>query len=170
MFFFLLGSLSLFPLIYLVVFLWRRRIRSIDLEEDSNAARIQDLRLLKDRHKTAAALSNLVDKDGAGAWPPKATHNSWPLALRPYKEIYLELIQHFSVAEASLDDELNRERIDKFRSRMRKLLIEKINITQVKGIMGAAEAGNWDIFPRDAYNGFYCCIAVCRHAYRYVFC
>lgn len=124
------------------------------------------MRTLKRRHETASTLFELVDKDGAGAWPPKANHNSWPMALRPYKDIYLELIPLLPTAERSLDDNVNNARRNKYRSLMRKLLTERINIAQVEEIMAAVEAGNWDVLPRDAYNGFYACDAVCRHAYR----
>lgn len=88
------------------------------------------------------------------------------MTLRPYKDIYLELVPLLPAAEPSLDDEVNRERRNKYRSLMRKLFTERVNITQVEEIMVAVEAGNWDVLPRDAYNGFYSCVAVCRHAYR----
>lgn len=88
------------------------------------------------------------------------------MALRPYKDIYLELIPLLPTAERSLDDNVNNARRNKYRSLMRKLLTERINIAQVEEIMAAVEAGNWDVLPRDAYNGFYACDAVCRHAYR----
>ena len=52
---------------------------------------------------------------------------------------------------------------------MRKHLKNQTDIACVCAILAAVEAGSWDLFPRDTYNGFYCCIAVCRHAYRYVF-
>ena len=104
--------------------------------------------------------------DGAGAWPPKANHDYWPVALRPYKDIYLELNPLLPAAEPSLDDNVNSERRNTYRSLMRKLLAERINIAQVEEIMAAVDAGNWDVLPRDALNGFYCCVAVCRHAYR----
>jgi hypothetical protein len=146
--------------------LWRRRSRPVEIDETENVSRIQDLRNLKGRHETASTLFELVDKDGAGAWPPKANHDSWPMALRPYKDIYLELNPLLPAAEPSLDDNVNHERRHRYRSLMRKLLTERINIAQVEEILAAVEAGNWDIFPRDAYNGFYACVAVCRHAYR----
>lgn len=146
--------------------LWRKCRRPVKTHETGNFSKIRDLRTLKSRHETASVLSELIEKDGAGAWPPKANHDSWPMALRPYKNIYLELLPLLPAAEPSLDDMVNSERIDKYRSLMRKLLIERINIAQVEGVMAAVEAGNWDIFPRDAYNGFYACVAVCRHAYR----
>lgn len=146
--------------------LWRRRPRPVEIEEPGNVSRIRNLRALKGRHETASILSELVDEDGAGAWPPKANHDSWPTALRPYKDIYLELVPLLPTAEPSLDDNVNNERRNKYRSLMRKLLTERINIAQVEEVMAAVEAGNCHVLPRDAYNGFYACVAVCRHAYR----
>ncbi|KAI9647106.1 hypothetical protein NHQ30_005108, partial [Ciborinia camelliae] len=137
------------------------------IECNENSSKYQALRDLRDEHEVAAVMSRLIDEDGAGAWPPNANHDSWPMALRPYKEVYLELIPLLSAAPPSLDDHVNNERREKYRSMMRKLLMVRINIPQVVSIMAAVEAGNWDIFPRDSYNGFYCCVAVCRHAYRY---
>lgn len=153
-------------LIVLGSLLWRRLSRPVESDETGNDWKIQDLKSLKSRHETASILSELVEKDGAGAWPPKADHDSWPMSLRPYKDIYLELIPLLPAAQPSLDDNVNNERRSRYRSLMRKLLVERVNIAQVESIMAAVETGNWDIFPRDAYNGFYCCIAVCRHAYR----
>ncbi len=148
------------------VLLWTRRPTPVKVDDSGNTPRIEDLRVLKGRHETASILSDLFDKDGAGSWPPKANHDSWPMTLRPYKDIYLELVPLLPAAEPSLDDEVNRERRNKYRSLMRKLFTERVNITQVEEIMVAVEAGNWDVLPRDAYNGFYSCVAVCRHAYR----
>ena len=145
--------------------LWIRRAGPVEVDETGNISRIQDLRTLKGRHETASILTELFDRDGAGAWPPKANHDSYPMALRPYKDIYLELVPLLSAAEPSLDDNVNNERRNKYRSLMRKLLTERIKIAQVEEIMAAVEAGNW-VLPRDAYNGFYACVAVCRHAYR----
>lgn len=88
------------------------------------------------------------------------------MALRPYKDIYLALAPLLPAAEPSLDDNANNERRNNFRLLMGKLLNERINIAQVEQILAAVEAGNWDILHRDAYNGFYACVAVCRHAYR----
>ena len=139
---------------------------SVETVEVPNSARAQDLRSSKGVHETASALLELFDKDGAGAWPPKAKHDSWPLALRPYKDIYLELVPLLHAAEPSLDDNVNNVRRELYRSLMRKLLAERLDIKQVQSILAAVEAGNWDIFPRDAYNGFYCAVSVCRHAYR----
>ena len=147
--------------------LWRRhRQIADDNDENRNLQKIQDLRNLKTKHETASILSDLVDKDGAGAWPPKANHDSWPASLRPYKDIYLEMVPMLPAAEPSLDDDVNTERRIKYRSTMRKFLNDRINITEVKDIMAAVEAGNESALPRAQYNGFYACVAVCRHAYR----
>lgn len=119
-------------------------------------------------HETAARLDELVQKDGAGCWPPRANHehSTWPAALRPYKEIYQEMAPLLPAADISLDDEVNKKRITYFRSHFRKLLGERVNLSEVTRLFEAAEAGRWDVFPRDTYNAVYCCIAWCRHAYR----
>lgn len=145
--------------------LWRRRPRlAAEVDEMGSYSKIENLRTLKDR-ETASVLLELFDKDRAGAWPPKANHELWPMPLRPYKDIYLELVPMLPATEPSLDDNVNNERRNRYRSLMRRLLKERINIAEVEQIMAAIEARNWDVLPRDAYNGFYACIAVCRHAY-----
>lgn len=146
--------------------LWRRYQRLIKVDTIANDWKIHDLRTLKDTHEVASVLWELVQKDGAGTWPPKANHDSWPMALRPYKDVYLEIVPLLSDAEPSLDDNVNNGRRNRYRALMRKLLTERVNISQVKEILESVEAGNWDVLPRDAYNGFYACVAVCRHAYR----
>lgn len=140
----------------------------IAVEEFSNFARVQDLRPLHAQHEVASTLIELFDKDGAGAWPPKAKHDNWPLALAPFKDIYLELIPLLSASEPSLDDETNEVRRERYRCLMRNQLKSRVDIARVQTILAAVETGTWDLFPRDAYNGFYCCVAVCRHAYRYI--
>lgn len=134
---------------------------------EKTSSDLQCLRALKDQHETALALIDLVDEDGAGAWPPRADHNSWPLAIRPYKDIYLELVSLLPTAEPSLDDAVNNERIQTYRLLMRTKLAQRIDIAQVVEILANVEAGNQEVLPRAAYNGMYCCVAVCRHAYRY---
>lgn len=144
----------------------RRRTASESKHDTSNSQKLRDLRALAVSYEPASALCTLIEDDGAGTWPPKTDHDNWPLALRPYKLIYMELAPLLSAVTPSTDDAINKERRQNFRSSMRKLLSERINKSQVEGVMAAAEAGNWDLFPRDAYNGFYCCIACLRHAYR----
>jgi hypothetical protein len=122
---------------------------------------------LRQPHKLVSTFATLVDQDGAGTWPPKADHSSWPVALRPYKEVYLEMVPFLAAATPSLDDDVNRERRHAFRSSMQKLLAERVNQALIKSILQQVEAGNLEILPRDQINGFYCAVAVCRHAYRY---
>ena len=145
----------------------RRRLQKPSIEDETgNLRKYQDLRVLKDQHETAAILSDLVDRDGAGAWPPRANHDSWPAALKPYKDIYLTCVPLLPAANPSTDDVVNQERRGRYRSLMRKLLHERIDVVEVEMILKAVEAGDWNVCPRDAYNAVYCCLAVCRHAYR----
>ena len=150
------------------VFLWSLKPRTREATQSGNAHMIQHINSLKGHHEIASRLHELVEKDGAGDWPPRANHDLWPAALLPYKDIYLELVPLLPAEVPSLDDNVNYERRGAYRSLMRKLLSERINIVEVEKILAGTEAGNWDILPRDAYNGFYCCVAVCRHAYRQV--
>lgn len=142
---------------------------SIGAAQDTQAIpQIQDLRFLGRGHELASVLFELLEIDGAGNWPPRVNHNTWPEALRPYKEIYLELAPLLPTAEPSLDENVNIERRKRFRSLMRSLLSKKINVTQVEQTMKGAGSKDSVDFPRDSYNGFYSCIAVLRHAYRLV--
>ncbi|KAH7324732.1 hypothetical protein B0I35DRAFT_406506 [Stachybotrys elegans] len=131
--------------------------------------KIQQIRALTNCHEVAAKLAEMFHTDGAGSWPPRANHeySTWPAPLRPYRDIYLELAPLIPQPEASLDDETNRARVDSFRAQYRKLLQERVNLIQVTKLLEAANAGRWDVFPRDTYNAFYCCIASSRHAYRW---
>ena len=146
--------------------LWTALFAVDDANTTENQLKIHKVIALATNHEIAAALSEMINKDGAGSWPPRTDHHSWPAPLRPYQGIYLKLIPLLSSAKPSLDDNVNTERRTRFRWRMRKLLADRIDITQVDRAMAAAEAGDWNDFPRECYNGFYCCVAVCRHAYR----
>lgn len=150
--------------------LLRRKVRGPGeaVDETGNLQKYEDLRNMRDQHETAAILSDLVEKDGAGAWPPKADHDSWPAPLKPYKDIYLECVPSLPMADASTDDDVNQKRRGRYRSLMRNLLDERVNLAEFEEIMKAVEAGDISACRRDAYNGFYCCIAVYRHAYRSV--
>jgi hypothetical protein len=132
---------------------------------ESNEDIIKEVMGLAEYHETAARLADLIKRDGAGVWPPRASL-TWPTAIRPYLDIYHEMAPLLPAATVSLDDEVNTERIDNFRSRFSKLLNDRVNLVEVTRLLDAADAGRWDVFPRDAYNAFYCCIAWCRHAYR----
>lgn len=157
--------LGLSFLIFSYVLLQRYK-KPVQVDPTGNNRKIHNLKHLKTQNKTASILFDLVQRDGAGAWPPKATHDSWPPALRAYKDIYLELIPLLPTAEPSLDDEVNRARIQNYRTLMRKLLEERVDIAEVESIMAAVEDGKSDALPNAEYNGFYACIAACRHAYR----
>ena len=146
--------------------MWRHRTSRTKATKINDIPETEALSLIKHRHEIINAYSDLIEKDGAGSWPPRAKHYSWSHALSPYHDIYLELAPLLSTEQVSLDDGYNTERINDFRSRMRKLLKERIDVAEVREILTAVEAGNWNLIDREAYNGFYSCIAACRHAYR----
>ena len=131
-----------------------------------NDLRYSTLRDLAQQHEVASRLSRLVNRDGAGTWPPKCNYGRWPAALRPYQEIYQEMVPDFPSAEASLDDDVNNKRRAAFRARMRKLLDERISIPEVEELLEAKEDGDLSQLSLDKFNAFYCSVAVCRHMYR----
>lgn len=148
----------------------RNRDHSDTITKRANDQSIHAINSLASSHKVAAGLSELIHEDGAGSWPPRTNHRSWswPQPIRPYQQILVTIVADLATSDLSLDDETNRNRITAFRSRFRKLLRDEVDLLRVRHIMEAANAGQWDVFPRDAYNAFYCCIATCRHAYRWV--
>ena len=128
---------------------------------------IGQIKAISKDHETAGLLRELIETDGAGSWPPRASHGDmWPLALRPYHDIYLQLAPSLSVQQVSLDDNVNSERCLQYRETMRKLLQDNVNLPDVEAILAAVEAGDKLSLPSDAYNGFFACIALSRHAYR----
>ncbi|KAA8627102.1 hypothetical protein TUN199_03420 [Pyrenophora tritici-repentis] len=131
--------------------------------------KIEAIKALTEHHEVAELLSDLIQKDGAGSWPPNTNHvhATWPSPLRAYKEIYLELAPLLPQEEPPLDDKVNVKLISEFRERFRELLRERVNLVEVKKLLEAADAGRWVDFPRDVYNAFYCCVASSRHAYRW---
>ncbi|PKX90051.1 uncharacterized protein P174DRAFT_445075 [Aspergillus novofumigatus IBT 16806] len=65
--------------------------------------------------------------------------------------------------EVLCDDKANADRINAFRTRMKTLLRERINLAAVENILGSGK----DNVSADAWNGFFSCIAISRHAYRW---
>lgn len=163
--------LLLLGLAYVVYLLWSlTRLASKRSKPADTKDLIDNIKLHSDCHETATALNELINTDGAGSWPPRANYDisAWPPALRPYKEIYLELAPFLPQQHPSLDDEVNMSRITNFRSKFETLLRERIDLVQVRHLLADADAGRWDdVFPRAVYNAFYCCIASSRHAYRW---
>ncbi|KAJ5577604.1 uncharacterized protein N7459_006568 [Penicillium hispanicum] len=109
----------------------------------------------------------MIEKEGAGSWPPRSDFDRWPAVFVPYQEIYQQLLPLLSTTEPSLDDEVNIARCQNYRSLMRKLLAEKINLDEVERFLTDVEFGKHTSFSREAYNGFYACVSVSRHAYRW---
>ncbi|KAH8890621.1 hypothetical protein GQ53DRAFT_794661 [Thozetella sp. PMI_491] len=130
---------------------------------------LEDIRSLAPQHEVAATLARLVDEDGAGAWPPRANHDhgAWPAPLRPYKEIYLQLAPFLPMTRPCLDDDYNSRRISRFRDHFREFLSHNVDREQVRQLLDVVELGQSDALSQEVYNAFYCCIAWCRHAYRW---
>lgn len=129
-----------------------------------------ELRTLENQHPVAKAFFEAVNSVGGGTWPPKATHGqSWPAPLRPYHDIYIAMSSMLAVAkwDISLDDDANCRKIDAFRAKFAQLLSESIDLAEVQAVLERAEVHASDDFPSDAYNGFYACIAISRHAFRW---
>ncbi|PQE26176.1 Indoleamine 23-dioxygenase protein [Rutstroemia sp. NJR-2017a BBW] len=119
-------------------------------------------------HPAEASLKNLIDVDGAGSWPPRTTYGqAWPEVLRPYHDIYLELVPSLSTEELSSDDKVNFQRCLDYRVRYRQLLAERIDMKQVAAVLSASENGAKDLLPGEAWNGLFACIALSRHAFRW---
>lgn len=129
-----------------------------------------EVKALQNQHPVAKSFHKAVSSVGGGVWPPKATHGaSWPAQLRPFHDIYIAISSMLAVAKSdiSLDDETNCRKIEAFRSKFAQLLREKIDIAEVQIILERAELSASDELPSDAYNGFYACIAMSRHAFRW---
>lgn len=121
-------------------------------------------KLTGEKHPLFFALKSLIDEEGAGSWPPRTNYKDWPSILQPYHEICLESSHSLSASEGLLDDDFLTIRRVKFRQRMQDLLNAQIDIPAVVSIL---ETDKGKSCPRDVLNAFYCCIAVCRHAYRW---
>jgi len=134
--FFVLGILAI-SVIWKTVFypLVQSRLQQ-PTRPNTTHEKVHAIKALAEHHEVAEVLCNLIQKDGAGSWPPNTnhTHTTWPLALRAYKEIYLELAPLLPQPNPSLDDQTNIKRISEFRQRFRKLLCEQVNLVEVKQV------------------------------------
>ncbi|KAJ3491149.1 hypothetical protein NLG97_g5651 [Lecanicillium saksenae] len=69
--------------------------------------------------------------------------------------------------DISLEDSVNATRINGFRAKMAALLHECIDISAVTALLSKVESGNSFAIGAAEYNGFYACIALSRHAFRW---
>lgn len=126
---------------------------------------IVHIKSLGTSHETAIWLQTLIQTDGAGDWPPRAVHGmQWPEPLRPYHEIYSVMSPKLASTEHLTNDEANISRHEKFRSQMAALLRAQVDLTAVESVLHGPIPGTG--FSREACNGFFACIAYCRHAFR----
>lgn len=128
---------------------------------------ISQIKAVQENHEAAEALKDMINIDGAGAWPPKASHrDSWPSALRPYHDIFLELASLLPVDQVSLDDGINQNRRVEYRTRLQKLLQQRVDLAAVESVLSIAEDTDPSLIRGDAYNGLFACIGNLRHAFR----
>lgn len=129
---------------------------------------VRHIRTLAKSHETASVLAVLIDRDGAGTWPPNSNHDSrsWPTPLQPYAEIYREVCSQLATSEPSLDNDVNLARIHAFRARFRTLLQTRVDVERVNRLLRRPKSDRAEDVSPATYNAFYCCIATCRHAYR----
>lgn len=168
------NSVFVLPAAALLCFLlrevWKRHIQLQSLRSSAREtcfrARLNSLRSLRGQNEAVDVLLNLIEQDGAGQWPPLVVYDDWPSALQPYKDIYHEVVPQLSSSNPLLDDDTLMARRASFRSHMRELLKERIDLLEVERLLNAAEAGNWTSLRREQLNGVYCAVAVLRHAYR----
>lgn len=117
-------------------------------------------------HVAQNSLQDLIEIDGAGTWPPTTVYgDAWPELLRPFHDIYQAMAPALSVAELSGDDVTNFQRCLDFRVQMRTLYNDGVNMEEVKALLDAAE-NDESVLSRAAWNGFFACIALSRHAFR----
>lgn len=128
---------------------------------------LDKIKCISEDHETAGYLQSLIMFDGAGNWPPRASHGKlWPQPLRPYHEIYMQLVPRLSCAALLPNDPSSYKRCEDYRAQMRMLLKDQVVIADVVALLSDAEAGTCSGFDAKAYNGFYACIALSRHAFR----
>lgn len=128
---------------------------------------VAQIKTMPNNHETVKALQDMINIDGAGDWAPKASHrDSWPAALHPYHDIYLELSSLLPVDQICVDDAINQSRRIEYRTRLQKLLRERVNLEAVESIMSTAEDTEHSLLSADSWNGFFACIGFLRHAFR----
>ncbi|KAH8430228.1 uncharacterized protein LDX57_007897 [Aspergillus melleus] len=127
---------------------------------------VDQIKSLGTTHETAVRLQTLIQTDGAGSWPPRAVHHAeWPEALHPYHEVYRAMSPQLASNVHLTDDRMNLSRCRAFRSQMTALLQAHINLDAVENAL--CDLAQGDGFSREACNGFFACVAYCRHAFRW---
>lgn len=150
-----LSPLLVYPSSLLVVlyFIWRHFFFRCATQKDDPPAVIQ----------AAGPRGNAVQqslRDLVADWPPTThSHQSWPLKLHGYHQVWEATQPHLTTATSELDSTINRATIEGFRERMILALKENIDLEGVNYTL------DHDI-PPFTWNGFTACIAFLRHAFR----
>ncbi|QSZ32491.1 hypothetical protein DSL72_002069 [Monilinia vaccinii-corymbosi] len=118
-------------------------------------------------HAAQRSLRDLVEINGAGTWPPTTVYgDAWPKVLQPFHNIYQAMAPALSTAELSGNDVENFQRCLDFRAQMRTLYNDQVSMEEVKALLDAAEHDG-SVLSRAAWNGFFACIAMSRHSFRW---
>jgi hypothetical protein len=121
----------------------------------------------REGHEVVEALKNMINTDGAGTWPPQASHrDSWPASLQPYHDIFLDLAPLLPVDQICVNDAINQSRRIEYRTRLQKLLQERVDLAAVESDLIMSEDSKTSSLTSDGYNGFFACISTLRHAFR----
>ncbi|KAI0412803.1 hypothetical protein F5X98DRAFT_391481 [Xylaria grammica] len=147
--------------------IWQKHGRRDKTILRNKADKIRHLQNLAAHDDVAASLVTLINRDGAGDWPPRANYKSWPTALLPYQKILLEVLPSLATPIPSLDAATDARRIGEFRRSMTRLLQENVHLPSVIKVLNEIETEEWEYLSRDVLNGFFSCIALSRHAYRW---
>ncbi|KAI0403700.1 hypothetical protein F4802DRAFT_607951 [Xylaria palmicola] len=162
-------GLSIFSIIILTLLatLWQKYGRRDATVISEKETKIERLQRLAAHDEVAASLATLINRDGAGDWPPRSNYKCWPKELLPYQKILLEVLPSLATRDPSLDAATDVKRRGQFRESMEKLLRENVHLPSVIEVLSEIETNTWENLSRDALNGFFCCIALSRHAYRW---
>ncbi|KAI1273572.1 hypothetical protein F5Y07DRAFT_391210 [Xylaria sp. FL0933] len=150
-----------------VIALWQKSGRHDKTIPGEKGEKIRKLQSFAAYHDVAASLATLINRDGAGDWPPRTSYKSWPTALLPYQKILLEVLPSLATEAPLLDVASDIKRRERFRRFMERLLHENVHLPSAIKVLDEIKTDKWDHLSRDQLNGFFCCIALSRHAYRW---
>lgn len=120
---------------------------------------------LQGKHDVALKFLRILELDGDGLWPPEASYENWPATLSPYKAIWNDAVRLIADPKNSISGNQNSYKIEIVRHRLKVLLKTSVELSKVNQTLCHAVHGN--VLSQRQYNGFCCCIAYLRHAYRY---
>ncbi|KAF4551402.1 Hypothetical protein D9617_13g099000 [Elsinoe fawcettii] len=117
--------------------------------------------------KVGAEITRLINEDGAGQWPPAAESDHWPGPLQAYRFIYTSTAPLLATGETGLSEHDVVVRRKEYRAIVSKLLNEQVDVDKIHTSLEIWRQGPLDMHQRKSLNGFFACISMLRHAYRW---